>query len=416
MELQTGQGPATRRTATAARAANRVANRAKDRALVGRDIVCFSNDWGGDPLSKVHLMRILARDNRILWVNSLGNRAPTASVYDARRIARKALAALRGVREVEPNLYVLAPLAVPLPGSRVAWAINRAALQLQLRRAMRSLGFERPVVWSFLPSADWVAHALEPDLLVYHCVDEFSAFSDAPGEAVAQMEARLVKRADLVITSAERLYRSKRALNPSTVLVRHGVDWRHFAQALDPRTEIPEEIAGLPRPILGFFGLIADWVDLELLEEVAQANPGGSLVLIGRVRTDVSRLRRLKNVHLLGPRPYARLPAYAKAFDVALLPFVANELTANSNPLKVREYLAAGLPVVSTAVPEVERLGLCAIGRTRAGFLAQIKRALRSPGPRRARSARVRSESWEARVEEIRRHVRALELARRAAS
>ncbi|HEY3447936.1 MAG TPA: glycosyltransferase [Myxococcales bacterium] len=381
--------------------------------LKGRDIVCFSNDWDGDPLSKTHLMRLLAQDNRILWVNSLGNRAPGATAHDARRLLRKAWKALAGVREVEPNLFVLSPLAVPVFGSEAVGAVNRVALGLQVRRAMKGLGFQRPVVWAFLPAAQWVARSLEPDLLVYHCVDEFSAFSDAPGEAIARMEKQLVREADLVIASAQRLYDSKRALNPRTVLVRHGVDYRHFARALDRATPVPEDVAGLPRPVLGFFGLVADWVDVDLLEALAKANPGGSVVLVGRVRTDVSRLRRATNVHLLGPKPYATLPGYAKAFDVGLLPFRVNELTLNSNPLKVREYLAAGLPVVSTAIPEVEQLGQCLVAHDTPQFLAQVRRALRVPGPRRARSDRIRSESWEARLEEIRGHVAALESSRR---
>ena len=393
-----------------ARASARRPPRAK--ALKGRDIVCFSNDWGGDPLSKTHLMRLLAQDNRILWVNSLGNRAPKASAHDARRMLRKAGKALRGVQELERNLHVLSPLAVPVFGSPSADAVNRLALGIQVRRAMRGLGFGRPVVWAFLPSAEWIAGSLAPDPLIYHCVDEFSAFSDAPGAAIAAMEARLAGRADLVIASAGRLFESKRHLNPRTVLVRHGVDHAHFAQALDEATPIPEDVAALPRPLLGFFGLIEDWIDQELLEAVAASVSSGSVVLIGRARADVSRLRRLRNVHLMGPRPYASLPGYAKAFDVALLPFRVNELTLNANPLKAREYLAAGLPVVSTAIPEVEQLGQCSIARDAAGFVAQVRRALQEPGRRRARSQRIRSESWEARLEEIRGHVAALKARR----
>src|SRR5690606_33031174 len=123
-----------------------------------------------------------------------------------------------------------------------------------------------------------------------HCVDEFSAFSDAPGRAIAEAEARLVRAADLVITSAERLQQSKRAMNPNTCLVRHGVDFAHFSRALDPELKPPEDVARLAKPIIGFFGLVADWVDIELLEKVARSFPEASVVIIGSVRTDVSRL------------------------------------------------------------------------------------------------------------------------------
>ena len=151
-------------------------------------------------------------------------------------------------------------------------------------------------------------------------------------------------------------------------------------------------------------GLIADWVDVELLARVARSFPEGSLALIGKTATDVSRLERLPNVHLLGRRPYAELPAFCKGFDVALNPFRLNELTLNSNPLKVREYLAAGLQVVSTPVPEVVRLNHCRIASSPDEFAREIERALEDPGPNPARSEVMRNESWEAKVDELRRH------------
>jgi glycosyltransferase involved in cell wall biosynthesis len=154
--------------------------------------------------------------------------------------------------------------------------------------------------------------------------------------------------------------------------------------------------------------LIADWIDLDLLEAVAKHFSHGSVVLIGKATTDVSALKNLPNVHLLGRKPYAELPAYCKGFDVALNPFRISELTLNANPLKVREYLAAGLPVVSTAIPEVEVLGQCRIGRNKQEFIREIEAALDDAGPSPARSRAIRAESWEARVDEIRKHLAAI--------
>ncbi|MDR0966644.1 MAG: glycosyltransferase, partial [Myxococcales bacterium] len=374
------------------------------RALRGSDIVCFSNDWTGDPLSKMHLMRILSKENRILWIESLGNRAPKASLQDARRIGRKlsaAVSTLKAPREVEPNLWVLSPLALPAWESRLAADLNRRWLGFQIERAMARLSFKAPHVWCFLPSAAWVATSLRRRLLIYHCVDEFSEFTGAP-QSLLEQEARLASAADLVIVSSERLLERKRPLNPRIALVRHGVDHAHFAQALSPELDIAPELARLPGPKLGFFGLIEDWIDAELLEAVARAFPGGSLVLLGREKASFPRLKSLPNVHFLGGRPYASLPSFCKGFDVALMPFRINELTLNSNPLKVREYLAAGLPVVSTAIPEIEALGQCAIGRDTQSFIEAIQRALKNPGPSKKRSEAVRDQSWEGRVEELR--------------
>jgi glycosyltransferase involved in cell wall biosynthesis len=376
--------------------------------LRGRDIVCFSHDWSGDPLSKTHLMRLLARDNRILWVNSIGYRAPTASKADLGRAFRKLAAATLPVHEVEPNIFVLNPLAIPAYGRSWVRTLNQCLLRAQVRRAMRRLGFRRAINWIFNPAAGVVAGALGERTVIYHCVDEYTAFSGVQSGALAELEQRLLRRADLVIVSADLLYQSKVQANPRTVVVRHGVDHAHFRKALDPETRIPEEIASLPRPVIGFFGLVADWVDVDLMAQVARSFPSGTLAVLGKVTTDVSALEQLPNVRLLGRKPYADLPAYCKGFDVALMPFRINELTLNANPLKVREYLAAGLPVVSTPVPEVEVLGQCRIAGNPESFVAEVRAALEEGGPCRARSEAVRCESWEARVEEIRQHLASL--------
>jgi glycosyltransferase involved in cell wall biosynthesis len=368
--------------------------------------VCFPHDWTGDPLSKTHLMRLFARDNRVLWVNSIGMRAPTASKSDISRIFKKLSAATTPVTEVEPNIFVLSPLTIPAYGSPSLRALNRRLLRFQVKRAMGQLGFKRVINYVFLPSAGLIAGTLGEEMVIYHCVDEYAAFSDIPSQPMLELERQLLGRADLVITSAELLYQSKVKLNPRTVLVRHGVDHAHFRRALDPQTVVPADMAHLPRPIIGFFGLIADWVDLELIAYVANRFPTGSVVLLGKTTTDVSALESLPNVHFLGRKPYAELPAYCKGFDVALMPFLINELTLNANPLKVREYLAAGLQVVSTPIPEVEVLGQCRIGSDQESFAREVEAALaEDPGPSVARSEAIRHESWEARLEEICRHI-----------
>ncbi|HEX8135948.1 MAG TPA: glycosyltransferase [Pyrinomonadaceae bacterium] len=375
---------------------------AQSNLLHGRDHLCFSHDWSGDPLSKTHLMRALSRDNRVLWVNSIGYRTPTASKADITRAFRKLMAAAGPLTEPEPNIFVLNPLAIPAYGQPRIRDLNRRLLRFQVRRAMRRLGFERPINWVFNPAASVIAGALGEEMLIYYCVDEYTAFSGVSSQSLGQLEEELLKRADLVIVSADLLYRSKARTGARTVLVRHGVDFKHFRRALDADTVVPEDIAHLPRPVIGFFGLIADWVDLDLMAEVAKRFPGGSLVLLGKATTDTSVLEGLPNVHLLGRKPYALLPSYCKGFDVALMPFRINELTLNANPLKVREYLAAGLPVVSTPIPEVEVLGLCRIASGADAFEREIKAALaEGAGPSAERSDRIRSESWEARLEEI---------------
>jgi glycosyltransferase involved in cell wall biosynthesis len=385
--------------------------------LHGRDIVCFSNDWDGDPLSKMHAMKILARENRVLWVNSIGNRRPTASARDLQRIGKKLMGAAQGIQERHPNIWVLTPLAIPFYGSELVRGANGMLLRAQVMHAMDRLGFKNAISWSFLPSSAPVSGTLGEDLVVYHCVDEFSAFSDAPGAEIRELERRLLAKADVVICSAQKLVDDKIKVNSNTHLVQHGVDIEHFAKACDPATPVPEELKGAPGPIIGFWGLIADWVDLQLIRHVADAFSGGTIVLLGAATTDLSPLDGAKNIRVLGRKPYADLPRYAKAFDVAINPFRVNELTLAANPLKVREYLAAGVPVVATAIPEVERLGMCRIGKDPDDFVKQIAAAVsEGAGPTTARADRVRGEGWEARVEDMARIVGgALKGTRRAA-
>ena len=388
--------------------ANTITNKAND-VLRGRDIVCFSHDWSGDPLSKTHIVRVLARENRILWINSIANRMPTVAKKDFSRIIKKLTAFTEKVKEVEPNIFVMNPLTIPAYGNAAVREFNQKFLLAQIRRAMKNLNFQKPVNLVFNPAAGMVAGKLGEDLLVYYCVDEYTAFTGAT-DGLKQIENELFRKSDLVIVSAEKLLADKKRFNPNTFLIRHGVDYRHFSQALKDETEVPAEIRDLPRPLIGFHGLLADWVDYELLKKTAEHFKNGSLVLIGKVSVDAERkikiLDDLPNVHLLGRKPYADLPAFCKGFDVALNPFEISELTLAANPLKVREYLAAGLPVVSTAIPEVEILGTCLIGYSHEDFIRQIEIALENPGVSQEKSDSVKSESWEARVEELREAVR----------
>jgi len=374
--------------------------------LVGRDMLCFSHDWSGDPLSKTHLMRLFAKDNRILWVNSIGYRSPSlGSKRDWGRIVKKLKAVAEPIREVEPNIFVFNPLAIPSFGNRSLRAFSTRLLREQVRMAMRKLRFRRPVNWVFNPAAGVLAGSWNEAEIVYYCVDEYTSFRGVDTSALAAIERELLGKSHAVFVSAEPLMKSKQSRGGPPVLIRHGVDYEHFARALSRETDVPEEIARLPKPVIGYFGLIADdWVDIPLLVGVAREFPKASIVMLGKVTMDVSELQREPNIHLLGRKPYAELPGYCKGFDVALIPFPISDVTLHANPLKAREYLAAGLPVVSTAIPEVEVLEECSIGRTPAEFVEEIRKALRSPGPDASRSRRMAGEGWSARVEMIRSH------------
>jgi glycosyltransferase involved in cell wall biosynthesis len=369
-----------------------------------QSIICFAHDWGGDPTSKTHIMRILSEKNRILWVDSIGMRRPTMSGRDVRRLVAKLRQISRGLVRVTANLHVASPFVLPLPGVPGVDRLNATLLTASLRYFARRAGLARPIVWTFLPTMVGLLGRLGESRLVYHCVDEYSAFAGVPREAVRRMEAELVRRADVVLASSETLAEARRRVNPRTYFVSHGVDVAHFSRAVDPELAPPADAAGLARPVIGFFGLIAEWIDLELVGAIARRRPQWTVLMLGKATVDTTALRALPNVRLLGQKPYATLPAYCRAFDVGLIPFRIDELTVRANPLKLREYLAAGLPVVSTDLPEVRKYsGLVRLAAGPEGFVSAIEAALadRTESADRARVAAMQSESWEARVEEI---------------
>jgi len=187
----------------------------------------------------MHAMKILARENRVLWVNSIGNRRPTVCARDAKRILKKLSGAMQGLQERHPNIWVMTPLAIPFYGSELVRAANGALLRVQVQSAMQQLGFQDVISWSFLPSSAPLSGTLGESLVVYHCVDEFSAFSDAPGEAIRELERRLMVKSDVVICSSEKLRADKVRVNPNAHLVQHGVDLEHFAKSFDPETTSP---------------------------------------------------------------------------------------------------------------------------------------------------------------------------------
>ena len=372
--------------------------------MSGQNIVCFANDWDSDPTSKHQIMKILARSNRVLWVNSIGLRRPGATAQDASRIVAKVKKFLSGPVSVTPNLHVLTPLAIPfhdVPGvpTANAWLLSR-----YIRHHARRLGMDRFQMWTFMPTTAPLVPYLKPDKLIYYCVDEWSAFTFLNSQLMEQMEHSLIRQSDLVIVSAEKLYANKRHLNPETHLVSHGVDSEHFAKAQAGATEVAVELREAKHPVIGFWGLVGEWIDLDLIRYMAERRPDWSIALIGKADVSCAVLKGLPNVHLVGSRSYESLPGFAKGFTAAILPFKVNRLTENVNPIKLREYLAAGLPVVSTALPEVKQYdGVVRIGHTRDEFVAQVAAAVLETGPAavRKRMDAVSHESWDARVEHI---------------
>jgi GT2 family glycosyltransferase len=239
--------------------------------------------------------------------------------------------------------------------------------------------------------------------IVYDCMDDHSGFS-TNDEPMLREERALAAGADLVIVTARALDEKQRLVNPNCVLVPNAADFDHFAVTTAP---VPAELAGIKAPIVGYYGAIADWFDSGLVAAVARARPDWSLVLIGSTfLADLSPFDGLRNVHLLGERPYASLPAYLHAFDVALIPFKITPLTESTNPVKFYEYLSAGKPVVSVALPELVAVAddrLVRFGANARDFVHQIELGLTENAPElvEARKEFARRNTWEQRYARV---------------
>lgn len=372
--------------------------------MKGESIVYFGKEWSENPTSCNHVFDQLSRYNQVLWVNSVATRTPElSSTADWKRIISKLRRFAGGLQQVGPSAWLYQPAVVPLPYSSLAQSLNRALLTIGLRRQMKKIGMNRPQFWSFLPNLDYLVGRLGESVSVYYCVDDWPQLKGQHDERIAALERKLVEKVDVRFATSHLLAEARRRYNPATVVAAHGVNHAHFAKALSADTPVPENVASLPHPVIGFFGGIHDRLDLDLLAAIARSHPQWSLVLIGKVATDLSRVR-LPNVHVLGPRPYQSLPGYCKAFDVGLMPYVDSEWIRHSSPIKLREYLSAGLPAVSTDVPEVRRYSsLVYVAQDAPEFIRFIEQALRedSPGKHRARSEAMRGETWEAKMAQV---------------
>ncbi len=363
-----------------------------------RDLVVFGEDWGRHPSSTQHLVKRLAEDRRVLWVNSIGLRRPRFSLGDARRALEK-LRMAAGRRTAGPAaepagtaapVEVLSPFALPWPGSRVAARINRAALARQIRPRLAAEA-ARPILWASLPTAAAVTGALGESAVVYYCGDDFGGLAGVDHAAVLRDEERLVARADLVIAASPVL--AARFPAEKTILVEHGVDFDLFAAPVPRAADLPAS------PVAGFYGALADWIDVPLLAETARRLPGWTFCFVGPVLTAIDALAELPNVRLLGPRPHAELPRYSAHWTASMLPFRDCPQIRACNPLKLREYLAAGAPVVSTPFPALAPYAAhVATARGPDGFVHALEAALFEPGDREARRARVAGETWAARA------------------
>jgi UDP-galactopyranose mutase len=306
------------------------------------DLVCLSHlRWNFVFQRPQHLMTRCARERRVFFVEE-PMFAPKITPHLDLEVIGDA-SGRHGLRVAVPHL----PTGLDA-------AAEAAAMRALLDDLIRRERIGRYVLWYYTPMALAYSDHLAPAAVVYDCMDELSAFKGAPA-ILKQREAALMQRAAVVLTGGQSLYEAKRNQHPSVHAFPSSVDVEHFAQARRITVDPPDQ-AAIPRPRLGFFGVLDERLDVQLLEGLAAARPEWQIVMVGPVtKIDPAVLPRRANIHYLGPKKYEELPHYVAGWDVALLLFARNEATRYISPTKTPEYLAAGRPVVSTSIRDVVR-------------------------------------------------------------
>ena len=379
--------------------------------LEGRDVVCMGfNDWDGEEwTNQQHLMsRLAAKGSGVLFIESLGLRRPSlGSGRDLRRMGRRLRRGLGSPRQRD-GVTVLSPLVLPLHSHATVRSLNAWILRHRVGRIAQKLHFDRPILWAYVPQADALVDALDPELVIYHCVDDIAAHDGVDAPSFTAAERSFAPRADLIIASAPALAERMAALSDDVLYAPNVADTALFATALEPGA-IDPQLATLSEPRIVFVGAVAsNKVDFELVMELASARRHWTFALIGPIglgypQTDVSALMAQPNVHLLGPRAHADLPSVLRGAAVGVIPYRQSRLTASIFPMKVYEYLAAGLPVVATGVPALKQVQEVLLFKGVDETVAALERVLAedSANKRRARSITAQAHSWDIRLAEI---------------
>lgn len=370
--------------------------------LAGESIICFAGEdwWFHHPHSKNHILKRLATDNKVLFINSITMGMPSISNPDFfLKLRRKMGSLLRWLRKTPEGLLVLTPLSLPFYGSQRMRSVNRFLLLVQIRLVMLLFGLRRPIVWAAIPSAVDVVEVLHAKFVMYQVSDKYDANEDSllSKAVIRDMDRRLKKIAAVVMYSGRKLF--EEAEVPHRYFLEQAVDFEHFSKEAE---ETAPEVLSIPHPVLGYFGYMDYVMDTSLMEAVCKQRPTWHWLLIGR-KSNLVQIS-LPNVHFAGSKSYSELPRFLRHIDVCVLPWKQdNVFTSYGSAIKVREYLATGKPVVISPLYEYLETPGILIYRSVEEFIAAVERSLAEDtvAERELRQSVVRHCTWDVRARQV---------------
>jgi glycosyltransferase involved in cell wall biosynthesis len=364
------------------------------------NIVCFGGEQWEYPGFQQVVMRHLSANNRILYVNALGLRRAAFKRKNANIYFAKLKKLFAGTRKVSDTITVFNPFFLPILYNENIDKVNKILLRWQFHKVLRDLKFRNYLLWAGTPTMAPFIGLFQPRLLIYNPVDRYSAFSFVDQAGVQKLERIIAQAADLIITTAEAIKEDMAYYNKNSEVVNHGVLFEHFNRAVQA-LQLPDDLQNIKKPRIGFIGAVSEWVDLELIKKVALQYSDASVLLIGKVHDDISLFSDVPNVFILGFREFSVLPEFLRAFDVCIIPFRLNKLVDGVDPIKLREYLCAGKPVVTTNFREAQKFtDLIYIGRDHKEFVEQVGTALNEHAPSivQKRILKVRGDDWPGKI------------------
>ena len=371
-------------------------------------IIYFGNDlYAENKTSSHHIAERLAHDNKLLYIECPGLRAPKSTGRDMKKIFSKIWKSLRGPIKISKNFYGYTLLQLPFHKYSFVRAINQWLVLLTVNILKIIFRFSKPILWFVVPHLSMVPSRISNICSVYYCIDDYAGIPDVDTEAVEAMDNKMTRDCDIVFIASETLLEKKKQLNKNVYFSPHGVDFEHFNNANNiPTRLIPKKIKEISPPIIGYFGLIDDRIDLELIKYIALKRPEWNFVFIGRIDFPENPCHNMINVHFLGKKTYNDLPLYGARFSIGIMPYKPNHrMNINCNPLKLREYLSIGIPIVSAQLPQVELFNdVVSIANTPEEYISSIEKLLMEKDLikyKKLRQDRVKGATWDARFSKV---------------